>query len=140
MKLTGRDAVFFPGSGNALWLPQVESTQGTPLANTADVSLQITTDSVDEATITELQLTNLLQNSTAMSVSMSIFPFASLPSSLSFSCVHGMHTYNAPACPHTITLRGACVEAARQLLAMMMRLAHRRVAISLVQKGRVDPS
>lgn len=62
-------------------LLQVESTQGTPLANTADVSLQVKTDSADEATITALQLTNLFQNGTAMSVSISPFSFVSLPSS-----------------------------------------------------------
>lgn len=94
-------------------LLQVESTQGTPLANTADVSLQVKTDSADEATITALQMTNLLHNGTAMSVSISSFFFDSLPSSYLDFRTH--RTDNAQTRPHSIALRSVCAEQTRQL-------------------------
>ena len=94
-------------------LLQVESTQGTPLANTADVSLQVKTDSADEATITALQLTNLLHNGTAMSVSISPFFFEFLLSSCLNFCTH--RTYNTQTRPNGMVLRNFCVEQTRQL-------------------------
>ena len=51
-----------------LGLLQIQSTTGTALANVADVSIEVETDSGDEAVITVGQLTSLLQNYTAMSV------------------------------------------------------------------------
>ncbi|CAK0785848.1 hypothetical protein CVIRNUC_009060 [Coccomyxa viridis] len=46
---------------------QIQSTTGTALANVADVSVEVETDSADNAVITVGQLTSLLQNYTAMS-------------------------------------------------------------------------
>ena len=49
-------------------LLQIQSTTGTALANVADVSMEVETNSADSAVVTVGQLTSLLQNYTAMSV------------------------------------------------------------------------
>lgn len=48
---------------------QVQSSSGTALANVVDVSVEIKTSSADSAQMTVTQMTSLLQDYTAMSVS-----------------------------------------------------------------------
>ena len=50
-------------------LPQVESTAGTPLANVADVSVEIKADPASSADVMLAQMSTLLHDYTAMSVS-----------------------------------------------------------------------
>ena len=76
-----------------LVVPQVESTGGTPLANVADVSVEIKAGSTSSAEVILGQISALLKDYTAMSVSPT-GPLAADPEALRLTCCRA-YVYSA---------------------------------------------